>query len=614
MKRKLMLFLLAAIIIPLATANGSPVEFSKGGAARISASGDLDISVRLVGGKGAVFRPGRDINLTFQTSKDAYVVIYNIDSEGYVNLLFPADGKLKRVNGRKVYFLPEQGSGIYWETGDKTGVEYIHAVAVSNGDQIALDELYFLAQSRKKSDDERFKIDMDPFLAFNMIDEEIALDAENNPPSTDFTYFYINRKVDYPRYLCDSCHGKGKISDPYAMECPEIIIEKMTYEEDLSYPYPSLFEITHVDEDGSYMSTDYTDNLGGDLDYYDDDDTKVYLSIYYSNYDYPYRFDYPGYRYWYIGYYDPWYWDYDPWFWGFGTSWHWAGSYYHYWPFGGWHRYDYNRYHWAHWNGYWNGYYDWHNNDYYRRAHRDLYATRQFTKRGLSYAALNNKLHHDKVISNSLLVKTRKSNPVAGNYERSSLSRRASAARTVQYPALTKTTRDPSIKRNVTRNVIYGGGARAVQNRSVDGQRTSRRVYTPAKVRERENRTTRTGDGSNNERKSGTSGTTVRERTNVRKKSADRSGNGRSSNSQGKTTTRKDTGRSTSKGKSSGSKSTSSTGKSTRSRNKGPVSTPTRTRSSSSRSTSRSTPARSSSSKSSSRSGSSRSSSKGKKR
>ena len=83
MTRKLMLFLLAVILIPFSVSNASPVEITRTVSYPAQyARSDVGLSLRLIGGKGSVLLPGRDINLTFQTERDAYVVIYNIDSEG----------------------------------------------------------------------------------------------------------------------------------------------------------------------------------------------------------------------------------------------------------------------------------------------------------------------------------------------------------------------------------------------------------------------------------------------------------------------------------------------------------------------------------------------------
>ena len=116
-------------------------------------------------------------------------------------------------------------------------------------------------------------------------------------PATDYTYFYINRKVDYPGYLCYKCHSPSKIPDPYAMECPEVDIELIAVNEDAGYPYPQLFAVVQAGEaapEDEYESyTYYADNLGVGYDDYDYDEQKVYLSVYYNSGYTPYSYYWP---------------------------------------------------------------------------------------------------------------------------------------------------------------------------------------------------------------------------------------------------------------------------------------------------------------------------------
>ena len=471
MKRTIILCTLVLVSLSLLVSPVNSVELKKSPATSTLARGDLDVSVRLVGGKGAVLRPGRDIRLTFQTNKDAYVVIYNIDSEGYINLLFPNNGNIKKVRGRTVHYLPDENSGEYWEVGGKTGIEYIHAVAVSDLDRLKEDEIYFLAQNRRQGEEKRFRIDMDPFLAFNMIDEELLVDS-GRELATDYTYFYVNRKVDYPRYLCAKCHGQDEFGDPYAEDCPEIVIEKLAYEEDLQYPYPEAFAVRDVDED-YYSSKGYADRRTEDWNDYDND-TKVYLSIYYSDYDYPYWYSGPYFRYHFASYADPFWWDY-------GWNWHWSNYYYFHWPFYSWYHPYY--FHWAynhHWNNWW---YDHHryNDRYYWHRTRPIRADRRIAKRNLSYASSMSRLNKTRTLARSNLVKKRiatartldRTRTGRRTIERSRLAERISRGRETRAGTI-RTDRTSARSRDLKRRIIYNG-SRTQRSRDADEARRSRR-------------------------------------------------------------------------------------------------------------------------------------------
>jgi hypothetical protein len=373
MKRITFLFLLAALLIPLSAVQLYPVDLKKGTYVQSPPSvSELAVTINLLGEKGDVYGPGKEIRFSFRTTKDAYVIIYNIDSEGYVNLLWPEDGRLVMSEGHKTYFLPDPAKDVHWETGGKTGVEYIHALAVSKPGRINGDELSFLAGNDRLSEDKRFRIDMDPFLAFNSIDEELVSGAEQERPATDYTYFHINRRVEYPRYLCSKCHSPEKLPDPYAMECPEIVIEKVAYDEDPHYPYPPLYDIRHVgekdQEDDYYSSGRYSEKWLGEEadehygDYEASEDTHIYLSMGYGNYGYPFYSYWPYYRpYFPVYYWDPFWWDF---------SWNVYWGYYDWWPSYGW-AYSPNYYYWTYYSRYpwWGCGHDWAQSDH-QAVHR----------------------------------------------------------------------------------------------------------------------------------------------------------------------------------------------------------------------------------------------------
>jgi len=457
MKRITFLFLLAALLIPLLTSRLSAVDLKKGTYVQSApAMSELSVAVNLLGEKGEVYRPGKEIRVSFQTTKDAYVVIYNVDSEGYVHLLYPEDGSPVLSEGRKTYFLPEPGTSVYWETGDKTGVEYIHAVAVADRERINEDELYFLSQNDRLSNEKRFRVDLDPFLAFNMIDEELVSNAETAAPATDYTYFYINRRVEYPRYLCPKCHSPEKIPDPYAMECSEIAIEKIAYDEDPRYPYPPLYDVRHVGEeaqqDDSYSSDRYGEKWLDDEDANDNDDTKVYLSLSYGSYDYPFR-SWPYYGGYYGGF-SPVY--YDPFWWSFGWSIYWGDSYWG--PGYGWWYPPYGYWAYHNWYPWWDYNHRWYgcDRDWYRCDYRPVYAERTLVKRRfLDYALTNKDARRTRALTNSRLVRTR-TEKVAQRLERSTLQKRA-IERNVDRGATIRGERSAAKSRETDRRVIYGG-------------------------------------------------------------------------------------------------------------------------------------------------------------
>jgi hypothetical protein len=465
MKRIAFLFLLAALLVPLLTAQAFPVDLKKGKPAEPSVSpSDLTVSVNLLGEKGGVYRAGREIRFSFSATRDAYVVVYNIDSDGYVHLLWPEDGRLVLTEGGKTVSVPEPGRDVHWETGDKTGIEYIHALAVPSRVRVKDEELYFLAQSDEMPPEKRFRIDIDPYLAFNMIDEQIIEGAESIPPATDYTYFYINRQVDYPRYLCSKCHAPEKLPDPYAMQCTEIVIEESTYEQEPHYPYPPLYDIRHVGEQAakgdSVSGRSGEEWLDEDNNEESDYDNHTHLSFYFGNYDWPY---YGGYL---FSYY-PFYWD--PFWWDYG----WWGFYYPRWHHPWWYTYDY----WWGNDWRWCGDYDWGRCNH---RYRPILAERTVTKRYLDYGNANTLTKRERALTDSRLVKEKRG-ALGSRLERGAVDR-GSLDRNLGRAHLDRSGGSTARGGTVERRIVYPGargGSGVDRSRGIDRSRGDVNVRTP---------------------------------------------------------------------------------------------------------------------------------------
>ncbi len=527
MKRTTFLFLLAALMLPIFASKTGAVDFKREKSISDKPGpGDFAVSVNLLGEKEGVYRSGNEIRLSFQTTKDAYVVVYNIDADGYVQLLYPEDGRPVLSKGRTTYFLPPPGKNLTWEAGSTTGVEYIHALAVTEPGRLNEDELYFLSRGDRLPEEKRLRVDSDPYLAFNTIDEEIVRDAESDPPATDFTNFFVNKRVDYPRYLCAKCHSPEKLPDPYAMECPEIVIDEIAYEERPQYPYPPLYDVRHAGEqaaDENYSSDGYADSWLDEENNEDAaDDTHYRMSIAYSTYN-PYS---P-----YFGpsllFYDPFYWD--PFWWGFGWSWTWGYGYWSpgwYWPHYGWA--SHYRYRWWGWDNDYCGWgYDRYCRDDYR--FRPAFAERTLAKRSLTYARTNTELGRKRSIEGSRLAETR-NRDIARRIDRSDLQRR-SAERNLVNGTTRRNERSAVRTREIDRRLIYGrertdgGTGRTVDRRApateIRRSRENRGAQTPKSPQRIETRRDPARRVEPARERSGDSGRAVDRREEPQRKSSD---------------------------------------------------------------------------------------------
>ncbi len=76
------------------------------------------------------FYAGDDINISFRANKDCYVAIYNIDSRGQVNLIFPySPGDNNRIESNSIYRIPDSHDSYELTVQGPEGVEYLQVVA-----------------------------------------------------------------------------------------------------------------------------------------------------------------------------------------------------------------------------------------------------------------------------------------------------------------------------------------------------------------------------------------------------------------------------------------------------------------------------------------------------
>ncbi|MFH0778244.1 MAG: DUF4384 domain-containing protein [Candidatus Eisenbacteria bacterium] len=198
-------------------------------------------------GEGAVYRPGEGIKVYFRASRDCYVTLYNIDSDGYVHLLYPSRPfDSHHVTGGVTYRIPSHQAPFDLVVSGPPGIEYVEAVAsvqpFQRGMPWYLDPEYgewewqenpwylFGDDYEYYADDYDYYADRgmvrgDPFLGIQRINRRII--GPDYPPehyATAYTSFYVGRRVSYPGYLCYDCHWHHPYFDPYGAPCMVIDI------------------------------------------------------------------------------------------------------------------------------------------------------------------------------------------------------------------------------------------------------------------------------------------------------------------------------------------------------------------------------------------------------
>lgn len=91
---------------------------------------NLRVDVWVDGGNDATFFTGETVTLHFRTNRDAYVLLYDIDTEGNVQRLYPRSRRDEQlVEGGVIYTVPNMRAGYRLVASGPEGYEYVGAVA-----------------------------------------------------------------------------------------------------------------------------------------------------------------------------------------------------------------------------------------------------------------------------------------------------------------------------------------------------------------------------------------------------------------------------------------------------------------------------------------------------
>ncbi len=176
----------------------------------------LDIDVWTNKSEGSTYYPGEEIKVYFRASRDAYVVVYNVDTRGYVNILYPYNSSDDRyVEGGRIYRIPGRYDDYSLTVDGPSGVEYIQAVAsyeplspphwsgYYEGSRAVPDDIYTM----------RMDEDEDPYVFMEWVNHRISPYPDY---FTDVTYFYV--RYPHPQwYYRPNLYHSYPYSYPYGL-------------------------------------------------------------------------------------------------------------------------------------------------------------------------------------------------------------------------------------------------------------------------------------------------------------------------------------------------------------------------------------------------------------
>jgi hypothetical protein len=222
-------------------------------------------------GPDALYYPGERVAVRFTTNDDAYVCVYNIDTEGHVRVLFPARGDDGFVHAREVVTLPGPYASYDLVVSGPPGIETIEAIAsrasLAGWDDAWEGEDEEWDQEEWEDEDEEWdgerdedwdeeeewdddegdedddyewegdetrlesrpiprpratglRVSGDPFVAIRRVNRRLlGSPCDDRDYDTDYVSFCVGQRVRYPRYACNDCHGSYHGYDPYGDHC-----------------------------------------------------------------------------------------------------------------------------------------------------------------------------------------------------------------------------------------------------------------------------------------------------------------------------------------------------------------------------------------------------------
>lgn len=205
--------------------------------ARHAFAQSLTVDVWTNRGADAVYQPGDAMEVRARVNDNAFLLVYEIDSDGFVHVLFPTRGETGSAPGGETLRVPDPNGDRALVVENNTGQDYIVAIASrrpfenlpwylrpynAQGDAMGYVD-------QPQADEEGITTDGrivgDPFVAMERIRRRV-LNQPNDEASfaTAYTTYYVHEQVQYPRYICNDCHRPGHWAwwdgwDPYYTQC-----------------------------------------------------------------------------------------------------------------------------------------------------------------------------------------------------------------------------------------------------------------------------------------------------------------------------------------------------------------------------------------------------------
>ncbi|MGD2134968.1 MAG: DUF4384 domain-containing protein, partial [Gemmatimonadales bacterium] len=154
----------------------------------------------------AYFGRGDDVELRVRTDVDGYVTIFRVDTDGRIRVLYPREPWADNfVRGERTHTVPDpygRADGTF-TVDDYPGVGYL--LGVVSRDPFAYGAYVLNDHWDYRTIASRGRIAGDPYVALAAIVRQM-LPQGYTMYGYDIVPYFVERRYDYPRFLCYDCH------------------------------------------------------------------------------------------------------------------------------------------------------------------------------------------------------------------------------------------------------------------------------------------------------------------------------------------------------------------------------------------------------------------------
>ena len=178
------------------------------------------------------YHAGQRASVYLRADGDGFVTLFRVDTDGRVRVLYPRmPWEDNYVRGGRELEIDAGSDG--FDIDDSPGVGYVFAVIAADPfeyDPITTGDHWdyrVIADGRVRGD---------PYVALTDLAQRIVPDGYADW-DYDIVPYYVERRYDYPRFLCYDCHSYASYRywDPYAYSCVRFRI--VVYDDPYYYPY-----------------------------------------------------------------------------------------------------------------------------------------------------------------------------------------------------------------------------------------------------------------------------------------------------------------------------------------------------------------------------------------